>query len=192
MMELVPVRVRDCACPGTPHPDGDIVNINPKLPLIAGLEAQRENGKALTQAIFEVLGDNPTPAQLEAVRDDKSPLATAVAEAASERLIIRWLPLFIRHGAASWNLEDESGPRPFDVELLLADFDLGKPVADAAADLYAESLMRPLAARLAKLSPPTPTNGTPRATRRSRTSTRKPRSSSSRRASAGRRSPTSP
>lgn len=51
MPELVPVRVRDCACPGTPHPDGDVVYLSPTLPLEGGITAE--------QQLFEAAGDGP-------------------------------------------------------------------------------------------------------------------------------------
>lgn len=38
-MELVPVRFRDCSCPGTPHPDGDIAELRPYLDYPGGAEA---------------------------------------------------------------------------------------------------------------------------------------------------------
>lgn len=40
MRDLVPVRVRDCACPNTPHDEGDIVYLTPRLSLAGGLEAK--------------------------------------------------------------------------------------------------------------------------------------------------------
>ena len=49
MPEPVPVRVRDCACPGTPHADGDVVYLRPTLSLEGGLRAQ--------QGIAEAGGD---------------------------------------------------------------------------------------------------------------------------------------
>ena len=42
MPELVPVRVRDCACPDAPHADGDIVYIAPRLSLEGGIAAQQD------------------------------------------------------------------------------------------------------------------------------------------------------
>lgn len=36
---MEPVTFRDCACPGTPHPDGDTVTFRPKLPFEASIEA---------------------------------------------------------------------------------------------------------------------------------------------------------
>lgn len=34
------VRARDCACPGTPHPDGDLVYLHPALPFLGGLASR--------------------------------------------------------------------------------------------------------------------------------------------------------
>lgn len=65
-----------------------------------------------------------------------------------DELIRRWMKTFCRYGAVSWDLHDPDGDEwPFDVDRLLADFDLGFIVADKADDLYRESVMRPLLAR---------------------------------------------
>lgn len=43
MPEPVVVRVRDCACPDTPHADtGDVVYLRPKLSLAGGIAAQQD------------------------------------------------------------------------------------------------------------------------------------------------------
>lgn len=39
MPETIPVRFRDCSCPGTPHPDGDIAELRPYLDYAGGAEA---------------------------------------------------------------------------------------------------------------------------------------------------------
>lgn len=39
MPDLVPVRFRDCTCPGTPHPDGDVAELRPYLDYPGGAEA---------------------------------------------------------------------------------------------------------------------------------------------------------
>jgi len=42
MPDLVPVRVRDCACPDSPHAEeGDIVYLAPKVSLDLGIAAQQ-------------------------------------------------------------------------------------------------------------------------------------------------------
>ena len=49
MSDLVPVRFRDCTCPGTPHPDGDVAYLRPYLDYAGGAEA--------LAAIRDVAGD---------------------------------------------------------------------------------------------------------------------------------------
>lgn len=39
------VRVRDCACPDTPHEDGDFVYLAPTLPAEGGIAAEQEINK---------------------------------------------------------------------------------------------------------------------------------------------------
>jgi hypothetical protein len=43
-MDLIPVTFRDCACPGTPHPDGDVAYLRPYLDYPGGAEALRAIG----------------------------------------------------------------------------------------------------------------------------------------------------
>jgi len=60
-VESIPVRIRDCTCPQTPHPDGDFLYFAPKLSLEAGLAAAvaiRDNADdeiALQAALGRVL-----------------------------------------------------------------------------------------------------------------------------------------
>ena len=117
MQALEPVRVRDCACPGTPHEDGDIVYVAAKLPFQGGLVA---NQQAISQA-------------------------EAVARGETNQLQNLWLETFVRYGAKGWNLLDErGGPVPFDVEDLLADYSLALPIAEKANDLgYGDAAMAP-------------------------------------------------
>lgn len=52
MAEPITVRVRDCECPGTPHPEGDEVYLAPKLPLAGGLQADFDIRKAAGDGTF--------------------------------------------------------------------------------------------------------------------------------------------
>lgn len=131
MPELVPVRVRDCACPDTPHAEeGDIVWLAPKVSLDLGIAAQ--------QAIVASNGD-------------------------SQALTRAWLSLFVRLGTRGANFLD-----PFDPEVLLADFELASPVAEAANELYADVLLRPLGVSLSTSSDGGRTRGSTSRTRASR------------------------
>lgn len=75
-----------------------------------------------------------------------------------------WQVTFVRFGAIGWNFLDEEGPVPFDVAVLLEDYELSLPVAEKADELYGETVMRPLLARLRKTSPSGPKNGSTSAT----------------------------
>ena len=80
MPELVPVRVRDCACPDTPHADGDIVYLLPTLSLEGGIVA--------TQDYQEVLSGPGDQASM------------------ARELTKRWLMTFVRYGAVGANFID--------------------------------------------------------------------------------------
>jgi hypothetical protein len=118
MQALEPVRVRDCACPNTPHAkEGDIIYISPTLPLRGGLVANR-------QAIAR---------------------AKEVAAGLSNNLQDDWVETFVRYGALGWNLLDEDGdPVPFEVEAILADYMIATVVSEKANDLgYGDAAMAP-------------------------------------------------
>lgn len=129
MPDLVPVRVRDCACPDLPHADdGDIVFLAPTLDVDGGSEAERD--------LVEAAGD--------------------------ERLLQRrWLRTFVTYGAKGWNLVDADGEAvPFDVDAILSDWRLARPVGDAASDLYVDSVTAPFVKALQARSPTGRTAGT--------------------------------
>ena len=71
--------------------------------------------------------------------------------------------VYLRFGIASWTFTDAQGrPEPVTPESIarLLPFNGGGlEVAEAADALYGEAVTRPLAARFARLSPPTPTDG---------------------------------
>lgn len=148
----VPVDVA-CLCPGTPH-DGDTVYLRPKLGLHGGMVAQRK--------IIELVTD-------EANNDE---VMAALGE------------VLVRYGVDSWTFTDEEGsPLPVTEaainDRLLADFSVGYPVADAAADLYSAGLLDPLRVKASNSSRRSPTNGsTSRATSSSGTRPKRSKSSS--------------
>lgn len=138
-MTLVPARVRDCACPGTPHDDGDVVYLSPTLTLDAGIAAEQD---------------------------------LAASEGDTDKLIRLWVKTFLTHEAKGWNLVDEEGaPVPFDIDALLSDYALARPAADKAVDMYGDTVLTPLLARLGRHSP---TGQTQVTTSRTRSRTRKP------------------
>lgn len=126
-MTLEPARVRDCACPGTPHEEGDVVYLSPTISLDGGIAAEQD--------VANSKGD-------------------------SDLLIRLWVRTFLTHEAKGWNLVDENGPVPFDLDTLFADYALARPAADRAVELYGDTVLAPLLARLTKQSPTGQTTGT--------------------------------
>lgn len=165
---LVEVRVRDCACPDTPHDDGDLVYLRPKVGLEGGIALEGDYSAAREQALA------------------KGKEGAAVRM--TELLTRRWIVTCVRYGAVAWNLTgDEGQPLPFDVEYIIDDFALARPVAERASELYTEAALNPLAQRLSALSRPGRTASS--TSRRSR-STRKPSARSLRPTSAATRQST--
>ncbi len=122
-MEPTEVRIRDCACPGEPHPDGDVVYLRPTLDLAGGTQAEMD---LLDSIRLYPLPDDPPADLLEKVSGQRA-----------SYLRPRWFETFIRHGFAGSNVEG------FTVEDLVADYGLARPVADAATDLYSDVVLRP-------------------------------------------------
>jgi len=125
MAELVTVRVRDCACPDTPH-DGDEVYLLPTLSLEGGAAAE-----------LDLLYSND------------------IAEARRTLVLLgRWTVTYVRYGAVGWNWlqtgeDGKPEPVPFDVEVLLADYRLSRQIAEKANELYSEAVLGPLLAAVA-------------------------------------------
>jgi hypothetical protein len=87
--------------------------------------------------------------------------ALANSKGNSDELVRSWISIFVRYGAKDWDLCDESGdPAPFDVETLLDDYTLARPVADKAGDLYKDAVLSPFLARQQTRSPTGPTRAT--------------------------------
>ena len=124
-----PVRFRDCACPNTPHPDGDTVTLKPKLTFDENVAA------------FAAIFSPPNPG--------------AVAKA--------W-GVYLHAGPVAWNLLDEDGRAvPLTDDALDGlDFPDQYAIADAADDLYGETVVSPLVRQMSKSSPTSPTPATSR------------------------------
>lgn len=121
MENTVPVRVRDCACPGRPHTkEGDVVYLKPMLGL-----------------------DGGAAAEIDLAMVDEVPEERRVTT-----LFARWAVTFVRYGAVGWNFvqkgKEGPEPKPFDVEELIADYRVSRLVADKASDLYSEAVTGPL------------------------------------------------
>lgn len=141
-----PVRFRDCACPGQPHPDGDTVTFKPKLSFDENVAA------------FAAIFSPPNPG--------------AVAKAWS---------VYLHAGPVAWNLLDDEGRAiPLTAEALDGlDFADQYAIANAADDIYGETVVSPFSRAMATSSATSPT---PAGSRRRSTSggtTRARRKSSS-------------
>lgn len=129
-MTTHPVSGIPCPCPNTPHPDGDTVELRDRLGLAAGVEIQ---------ATVRGLIGKP-----DAV------IVAALVEA------------YVRHGIVAWTFVDADGA-PVDVtpetiqSMVLDDFTLATPVAEAADTLYEDAVLGPLVRMAATSSPTTPT-----------------------------------
>lgn len=128
MNERIDVRVRDCACPGTPHPDGDVVYLLPSLSLEGGAAAEMER---------------------DLVIDGYNDVTEAERIRLTLRMLARLTDVYVRYGAVAWNFErlNEQGrnePEPFDVEVLLRSYSLSQRVAAKASELYSEDVIGPL------------------------------------------------
>ncbi|MEO8549310.1 MAG: hypothetical protein ABI678_05040 [Kofleriaceae bacterium] len=152
MAEPIAVRVRDCACPGTPHAEGDVVYVAPTASLRLGLAVEADTGAALAEVIA-----NAGPAPSGGWNEGNS---QSLAVSMTDRLRRRYLETYVRFGTVGWNFEDEDGPMPFDAEVLLADYALGQPIAERCDELYGETVTRPLLARLNRPSGPGRTRAT--------------------------------
>ena len=154
-MELVFVRVRDCACPDSPH-DADGVYLKPTLSLAGGLAGE--------QAIAQALTETAAAGELSGLTDDAS--QERDTEKVSKRLTPLLLEVFVRHGY------DHADGEGLSLEDILADYTLSQPVAEKGDELYGEAVMSPLAARLQVPVSPRPNRRSRRGSTSSSTSPR--------------------
>lgn len=142
-VDLVPVCVGACLCPGTPHPDGDFVYLRPKLGL--------KDGVILQEPVTDWLRIAP------ADRPGQEYMRGELAE--------RYLIL----GVAEWNLEDENGPipvNPISIRVnLLDDFDRAEKAAEKGDELYGDVALGPLRRLVEMSSKATSSNGSTSPTR---------------------------
>jgi hypothetical protein len=126
MGDQVAVRVRDCACPDAPHDGGDEVYLRPRLGL--------EGGLAADAALLSLLTDH--------------------SSGEVERLVPPTIgPIYVRYGVVGWNLADEDGPMALDVDALLDDYEMSRPIWEKADELYSQAVLRPLLAATRRYSP---------------------------------------
>ena len=144
---MIEVNIGACTCPGTPHPDGDLVYLREKMGLAGG------------SILTSIVSDYLTMPSEE--RPPTSSLTAALRVS------------YVEQGVTGWNLTGEGEfDLPFSAENLRAqildDYARGTVVADKADELYYEAVLAPLLARVAQLSQPTPTKPRTSRTRSSR------------------------
>jgi hypothetical protein len=141
----VPVRVRDCKCPGSVHAvadpvtglDGDLVYLLPSLSLEGGAMAELDR---------------------EIVMDGFDAATEAEKTVLSARMLARWTSTYVRYGAVAWNWlrARDNGltePEPFDVERLVSDYAISRLVAGKANELYSSAVLSPLLEAAAAAAP---------------------------------------
>lgn len=151
------VIIRECPCPGTPHPEGDVVFLKeePDVAMFVAFGVTFENvkGSALSIAEWEA--------------DMRGALGG----------------VYLRHGIRAWTFEDAKGDgirvEPAAIARLLPFLKGGREVIEAADALYGKALMAPfveasearkkerLRRRTKKSSPATSTAGSTARTPRS-------------------------
>jgi len=130
MADLIEVRARNCACPGAPHEEGDVVFLLPTIDIEGGLEAEAD--------LLEAIQKFPIPERMSKREED------AATTARGRFLRPKWFVTFLLHGAVGWNLVDAEGePVPFDAKQLVADYSLGRMPGDKAADMYGPGVLEP-------------------------------------------------
>jgi hypothetical protein len=164
MPDNVPVWFRDCTCPGTPHPDGDVAELRPYLDYPGGVEALAAIQRALADTDRDVLADPSL--DVEAHRLAKT------AEYA--------VPVMIGRGVVAWNVVDEDGPVPVTRERLAAlRWEDAYELGERADDIYGVQIFAPLGRRPLVSSANGPTGGSTPPRRRSSPKPRTPSRSSS-------------
>ena len=119
-LDDVPVPVGECLCPGTPHPDGDVVYLLPELSTTAGQAAQG--------AI--------------AASDDEAKLEELLWRIYRDLCITGWNFVDKDGDPVPLTAENKERGLPFAKG--------GRLVAEKADELYAQDVLAPLQARLAE------------------------------------------
>ncbi len=141
MPDTIEVRFRDCRCPGSPHPDGDVAYLRPYLDYSGGAEA-----------LASVTITDGETSRLRDVNEWPEHIG----------------PVFIRRGVVDWNVVDEDGePVPLHPALEELRWEDAYELADRADDLYGGQVLAPLVKRMSMSSKAGRTNGSTRQPRKS-------------------------
>lgn len=148
---MIEVNIGACTCPGTPHPDGDVVYLRDKMTLAGG--------SILSGIVADYIG---TPLNV------RPPVSTLIADLRVA---------YVQQGVVGWNLSAEGADLALTPETLreqvIDDYARGILVADRADDLYYAPVLAPLLERVGQLSQPTPTKKRTSATKSSASTAKK-------------------
>ena len=137
MPDTIPVRFRDCTCPDTPHPDGDVAELRPYLDYPGGAEA--------LAAIRRAMDETTAAAEADPTLDADAMRTALMAEYA--------VPVFIRRGVVAWNVVDDDGPVPVTRAALDAlRWEDAYELGDRADDIYGGQVLAPLVKRISTSS----------------------------------------
>lgn len=151
----IPVRFRDCSCPGTPHDgvdghdDGDIAYLRPYLDFVSGAKATAAFQEAAKTATYDADGD------LEMLRFNELVGPAYLA------------------GVVSWNVLDEQGPAPL-TGLSSLRYEEAYIIVEKADTLYGEQVVAPFVLRAQASSRTGPTTAGSRPPRKRSPRTTKP------------------
>jgi len=175
---LVPVNIGACECPDSPHPEGDVVYLRPRLDLRGGFRVKRRlldlnrsaqvsemqtafrNGEATVHQLANRF--SLAPNEVQEILDGKGDTAELMKIERVD-LEINLAEVYLDEGIAAWNLVDADGnERPITPEtrreFLFSDYGRIDAAADKADDLYRPAVLDPLLQRALSSLPATPTN----------------------------------
>jgi hypothetical protein len=137
-VSLIEVSLGECRCPGTPHPDGDLLYLRPKLGLAAGV--------AIQQTVIDMAGNRSAP-----------DITGLLSEAYLRYGVAEWN--LVDETGKPLELTPETLR-----EQVLDDFERATPAADRADELYMQATIGPLLPKAPSSLPTMPTNGSTSAT----------------------------
>jgi hypothetical protein len=181
MSDLIDVRIGECQCPETPHPNGDYVYLRPILDLRGGFRVKRrlmDLNRAAQVARIQALHEAGTSVKELALRfelppDDIKNIVLGRGEYQgpppdTSEMEADLAESYLLEGIAEWNLMGPDGPLPVTADSirsqLFTNYGRAEAAADKADDLYRPAVLDPLLRRALSSLPDTPTNESTSAT----------------------------
>lgn len=181
MSGLIDVRIGECQCPETPHPNGDYVSLRPILDLRGGYRVKRrlmDLNRAAQVERIKALHESGTSVKELALRFELPPdNIKAIVLGKGEyqgpppdpaEMEADLAESYLLEGIAEWNLVGADGPLPVTPDLirsqLFTNYGRAEAAADKADDLYRPAVLDPLLQRALSSLPATPTSESTSAT----------------------------